>query len=130
MRISGLILTVGMLGIMFIVGCQKPKTVQISKHLHKKETGREQKDTEEARALFEELKKKNPFRPDHFSGLSQAAVGSDLKGITWDSSRPFAIIGSKVVMEGDSVDGKKVIKINKDSVILEEGGRQIILRLE
>jgi len=53
-----------------------------------------------------------------------------LKGIIWDSQKPYAIIGDSVIMEGDYIDNKKVIKIDKDAVILDNNGKEEILRLE
>ena len=130
MKASRLIFIVVIATILFIPGCKKPQVELVSKRVRKKEINLSQREAQEARALLEELKKKNPFRADHFSDMVKIIGSTDLKGITWDSAKPFAIIGNRVVVEGDSIDGKKVIKINKDSVILEEAGRQIILRLD
>ena len=130
MKAYRLIFIVALTAILFTPGCKKPEVEPVSKRVHKKEINLSQREAQEARVLLEELKKKNPFRADHFSEMVKITGSTDLKGITWDSAKPFAIIGNKVVMEGDSIDGKKVIKINKDSVVLEEAGRQIILKLD
>ena len=130
MKVYRLIFIVAIVTVLFTAGCKKPEVEPVSKRVRKKEINLSQQEAQEARALLEELKKKNPFRADHFSDMVKITGNTDLKGITWDSAKPFAIIGNKVVMEGDSIDGKKVIKINIDSVVLEEAGRQIILKLE
>ena len=130
MKAYRLIFIVALTAILFTPGCKKPEVEPVSKRVHKKEINLSQREAQEARVLLEELKKKNPFRADHFSDMVKITGNTDLKGITWDSAKPFAIIGNKVVMEGDSIDGKKVIKINKDSVVLEEAGREIILKLD
>jgi len=130
MKAYRLIFIAAIVTILFLSGCKKPEVEPVSKRVRKKEIDLSQREAQEARTLLEELKKKNPFRADHFSDMVKIAGNTDLKGITWDSAKPFAIIGNKVVIEGDSIDGKKVIKINKDSVVLEEAGREIILKLD
>lgn len=131
MKIYRLTFIISLVVVLFISGCRKPDVTPIAKRVRKKTADLEGSEAQEARAFLAELRKKNPFSQDHLSGTAAAlSGGSDLKGITWDASRPFAIIGTKVVVEGDILDGKKVIKINKDSVVLEEAGRQIILELE
>ena len=130
MKAYRLIFIAAIVTILFLSGCKKPEVEPVSKRVRKKEIDLSQREAQEARTLLEELKKKNPFRADHFSDMVKIAGNTELKGITWDSAKPFAIIGNKVVIEGDSIDGKKVIKINKDSVVLEEAGREIILKLD
>jgi len=46
-------------------------------------------------------------------------------GIIYNAERPSAIIGGKVVYEGDVIKGCKVVKINKETVELEKKGRRI-----
>ena len=81
--------------------------------------------------LLGELKNINPFFPEHSLGAAQSAgQGIGLKGIVWDSKRPYAVIGYQVVVEGDEVDGKKVIKINRNSVELDNNGSREIIKLK
>ena len=54
----------------------------------------------------------------------------NLKGIIWDESTRLAVINEKVVREGDEVGGRKVIKIEKHRVILNDGQNDFELRLE
>jgi len=57
--------------------------------------------------------------------LKDAAVSSNkvaLKGILYSEDKPSALIGEKIVTEGDIVNGVKVIKINKDTVEFEKDG--------
>ena len=85
----------------------------------------------EIELLLKSLKKKNPFRPDHATGVMiEVEQTSELKGIIWDESHPYALIGERVVVVGDSIDNKKVIKINKDSVVLDSAGVNEVLRIE
>ena len=132
MRIKKFALVFSIVTLVFLMSCKKPETQKISKPIKKLKTETKLDETQikEMVLLLNALKQKNPFRSDHFSTVPQTSSGSDLRGISWDSEKPFAIIGDRVVAAGDSLDGKKVIKINKDSVVLEEDGREIILRLE
>lgn len=134
MRIHKSILLYAIAAILFLAGCNKPAAPEVSRaSAHKKiDTGQtEQLEKQEIEPLLKELRRKNPFSLDHSGGLSMATTGgTDLKGIIWDIKRPFALVGNKVVAEGDTADGKKVIKINKDSVVLDNQGKEEILKLE
>lgn len=57
--------------------------------------------------------KKVPFIPPQLA----------LNGILYSEDSPSAIVGNKIVKEGDTVNGAKVIKINKDTVEFEKDGR-------
>lgn len=130
MRRHKLIFILSITLLFFIMGCQKPQTSRVSKP-PKQERIKEKLEDKEADYLLKELKQKNPFRPDHAVGFAIEPEGSSgLKGIIWDSRRPFAIIGNNVVIEGDYMDNKKVIRINKDSVVLDNEGKEEILRIE
>lgn len=114
----------------FIMGCGRQQIPKVSKPpiQEKKE---EQLENQEMEYLLKELKKMNPFRPDHAMGLAiEIEGGRSLKGIIWDSQRPFAIIADTVVVEGDYIDNKKVIRIDKNSVTLDNNGKEEVLRLE
>jgi len=114
-----------------IIGCQKRQIPRISKKSAVPAKTKEQLENQEVNSLLNELKQKNPFRPDHAMGLAiEIQAGNDLKGIIWDSERPFAIIGNSVVAEGEYIDNKKVLKINKRFVILDNNGKEEVLRLE
>ena len=74
---------------------------------------------------------KNPF------SVSKAAVlppvgsqGLRLGGIIYDANEVCALINDELVHKGDSVDGKKVVEIHRDRVILNDGTKDIELRLE
>lgn len=126
---KNLIFILGMV-LLFSFGCQKPPLPKFSK-LPPQEKKEEKPEDTEMDYLLKELKQKNPFRPDHAVGLAIEPEGNGgLKGIIWDSQRPYAIIGDKVVIEGDYLDNKKVLKINKNSVVLDNNGRQEVLKIE
>ena len=67
---------------------------------------------------------RNPFLPK-----SVIPVASGLTGILWDKENPKVIINDQVVGIGDKVDGKTVIDIKQDKVILNDGTKDIELRL-
>lgn len=131
MRISTRILILGVITATLTLGCKKAADLSKVKVLKKPRINLEELDKKENAALLEELKEKNPFQPEHLTSLgNERKTVTQLKGILWDSRNPVAIIGENVVKEGDTFDGKKVIKINPDSVILEEQGEQVTLELE
>lgn len=127
-----LIFILGTLFLFVITGCNKREPLRVSKLKMPLKPTAEELENKENDYLLQELKQKNPFRADHAVGNIAVDGGSEnvLKGIIWDSQKPFAIIGDSVVMEGDYIDNKKVIKIDKDAVILDNNGKEEILRLE
>jgi hypothetical protein len=52
-----------------------------------------------------------------------------ISGIIYSHDRPAAILGGRIVHEGDSQYGVKIIKIHKDKVEFEENGKRWIQRL-
>jgi hypothetical protein len=131
MRLSKLTFILSIIFAFSFLGCKKPEVPKISKAISQVKTTPKQSEQQEAESLLRELRQKNPFCLDHATGLViEAAGGTGLKGIFWDSQKPFAIIGDSVVREGDDIEGKKVIKIDKDSVVLEDESGQTVLRLE
>jgi hypothetical protein len=75
-----------------------------------------------------------PMRPDIATGVGhryRTNVSDELlKGIVWDDKKPYAIIGAHVVVVGDYIDEKKVIKISQDTVVLEYDGQYEVLHLQ
>lgn len=132
MRSHKSIFILGLLSLFFLVSCQKREMPAASKPERQTKITAEELENREMDSLLKELKQKNPFRPDHAVGslLIDSYADNVLKGIIWDSQRPFAVIGDSVVSEGDYVDNKKVIRIDKDSVTLDNNGKEEILRLE
>jgi len=69
---------------------------------------------------------RNPFVRGKISEPT-GVISLNLSGIIWDEQNPNAIIGDTVVKEGDVIGKYKVIKINKNSVILSgEEGEKIL----
>lgn len=56
--------------------------------------------------------------------------GTALKVILYSEDNPSALIGDKILKEGDTIDGVKVVKINKDSVEFEKDGQQWTQRMK
>ena len=68
---------------------------------------------------------RNPF-------MSSLAVsqGPTLDGILWDVNNPVAIVNGEIAGKGDSVGPYVVVEVQPDRVILNDGGKDIELRLE
>jgi type II secretory pathway component PulC len=47
-----------------------------------------------------------------------------VQGIVYSSKKPSAIIANQVVFEGDSIEGTRIIKIERDSVEFEKDGKR------
>ncbi len=69
--------------------------------------------------------KRSPFVP---SG-SPASPVLVLNGIMWDKTSPTAMIGDTIVKKGDKIGGNTVIEITPDKVVLNDGTKDIGLRL-
>lgn len=72
---------------------------------------------------------KSPFMK---SLAPEKAALSDLVlgGIVWDAFSPKAVINDTIVVIGDEIEGRKVLAINPDSVILSDGTKETRLGLE
>ncbi len=114
------------------LACQKRQAANLSKPSIQTKAKAEELERQETESLLRALKQKNPFRPDHAAGSFTATGQSEnvLNGIFWDSQRPLAIIADTVVAVGDYVENKKVIRIEKDAVFLDNQGKEEVLRLE
>ncbi len=83
---------------------------------------------EEGRALES---KRNPFE----AIITQApkpppsAATINLTGILWDKEKPMAIINGKIVKAGDRAAGCSVVEIKENSVVLNDGAKEFVLKL-
>ena len=117
--------------ILCLAGCKKRTGVQGIQESSFVKNGNQVTPQQEADDLIKEIRMGNPFRPDHATGVSSAVgYNTELRGIIWDPEAPYALIGEFVVREGDIFDNKKVIKINKNSVVLDNNGQRETLKLE
>jgi len=87
-------------------------------------------------SLWEESTRDMELEKDPFSWASTDGAEEKkergnfkLEGILWEDARPTAIINGDVVAVGDSISGAKVIRIEKDDVILNNGVSDIKLSL-
>jgi hypothetical protein len=76
------------------------------------------------RSQFREWKR-SPFAP---SGTVSTELV--LNGIIWNKARPKAMIGDAIVMKGDRVGENTVVDIKADRVILSDGAKETVLKLE
>lgn len=77
----------------------------------------------------------DPTRPTSLSE-PEAGRASAPQGPRWRlqstlvaDSRRLAVINGRTVAQGAQVDGARLVEVRPDGVTLEEGGRQIVLRL-
>jgi len=84
--------------------------------------------------------KRDPFIPlvsgsgggGYASDAYEASAAEDirLEGIVWDDVKgSIAIINGEIEKEGDPVGSIKILKINKDSVIFDVGGKSVKIDL-
>lgn len=71
--------------------------------------------------------KRNPF-----SSGREASTASELtlNGIIWDKPKPKAMIGDAIVVKGDTIGKNRVIDIQKDKVVLNDGTKDFELEME
>lgn len=83
--------------------------------------------------LEQEIKKmdfkRDPFSKQSFSDPEESQ-GLYLSGILWDEGNPTAIINDEIVAVGGKINGKKIVAIRKNKVILEADGQTTELSLE
>lgn len=105
----------------------KKETVTLAKPLEKKETlGLKPITTQE---VIEDTEKwgEDPFVRD-FSYLAEMK-SLVVSAITISENEAYAIINNQIVHVGDILDGKKVVAIEKDRVIVEKGGKRFTIFL-
>ncbi len=57
-------------------------------------------------------------------GASAQPPDLRVQGIVWGGNAPQAIVNDKVVNAGDNIGEAKIIKIDKEGVLVSSGGRQ------
>jgi len=72
--------------------------------------------------------RRNPFVPE--IKLKEDVITLTLNGILWDEIMPRAIINSDVVDIGDVIEGNRIVAINHNNVILNDGTEDFTLTLE
>lgn len=70
---------------------------------------------------------RNPFTKE---APIKLATGPTLEGIMWDEKLPLALINGETVKIGDKLGSDTVIDIQKDKVILNDGSRDLELKLQ
>lgn len=68
---------------------------------------------------------RNPFTQKKVTGPKELT----LSGVIWDEKEPKALINNAVVGIGDEIEGHTVIDIKQDSVILNDGTEDFVLKL-
>ena len=77
---------------------------------------------------------RDPMSPQASRSDQGSNTGGDgqmiVKGIVFSKNNPSAIIDNRIVQEGETLDGVKIIKINKDSVEFEMDKKRWIQQVE
>mgnify|MGYP001563409826 CR=1 FL=1 len=71
---------------------------------------------------------RNPFTA--FNGSEANTSGLQLVGIIYDAKERFALINDQIVHAGDIIGSYKVIQISEGRVIVNDGKKDIELKLE
>lgn len=71
---------------------------------------------------------RNPFIRSKIPGRP-VTLSLNLAGIIWDEQNPHAIISDNLVKEGDVIGKYKIIKVNKDSVVISSDEGQKTLHI-
>ena len=80
-------------------------------------------------ALWDREWGRDPFIAQQALATIVKAVNLTLKGILWDEKYPKAIVNEKTLLEGDTLYGYTVMKINQRSVVLKTGEKNIELKV-
>ncbi len=70
---------------------------------------------------------KNPFSPKEAPAVPRSFSDLVLNGIAWGPKNPSALINDQVVFVGDKIEGSKVVAINRNNVILNNGEKDFKL---
>ncbi len=70
---------------------------------------------------------RNPFSIKA-SPTSTVVSSLILNGISWEEKSPRAVINNRILRVGDQVNGNKVVKIERNFVVLNDGINQFELR--
>jgi len=52
-----------------------------------------------------------------------------LKGIAYDEAEPLALINDRVVKQGDTIEGARIVKIDFDRVVVHHGKKEFVIKL-
>lgn len=74
---------------------------------------------------------RDPFSGKIYVTASRAQGLGDLKveGIIWDKNNPMAMVNGHVLKKGDNFKGNVVVDIKENSVILNDGNRDLELKI-
>lgn len=78
-------------------------------------------------ASLEKLKKKiglDPFSPTGMPLKKGDVPGFEISGIIYQGGQAYCLINDTLYAVGDKIDGKKIIKIDDDEVILHQSGKE------
>ncbi|MEO0092803.1 MAG: hypothetical protein ABIK93_07895 [candidate division WOR-3 bacterium] len=109
---------------------KKPDTTLVSTKLVGDTTKRAEVPKPIAQPVAEEKAEKwgtDPFIRDWV--LATEIKDLRLKAVTISGMKAYALINDQILEKGEVIQGKRIVAIEKDKVILEQGGRQFTLYL-
>ncbi len=92
--------------------------------------------TEEAGFVYDPKGKRDPFVPAELAAKGKAEIKGRiedirLEGILWDrGGDSFAIINDEILKAEDTIRGFKILKIEKEEIILSSGEDSYSIRME
>ena len=82
---------------------------------------------DQVKALLNTVGRSDPFTPESRTtgapGAANAAL--TLLGVIWDEHSPGAIFGDAIVACGDMIAGRKVLRIEKAAVVLQDSDKEL-----
>ena len=82
---------------------------------------------EQVKALLNTVGRGDPFTPESRSAAATGAADAALilLGVIWDEHGPGAIFGDTIVACGDVIAGRKVLRIEKGAVVLQDANKEL-----
>lgn len=80
------------------------------------------------KSIFEQIER-NPFQRKIAEGKEESA-GLELSGLFWEGGTPKAVFGDTIAAVGDVVDGKEIVSINKECVVVKDAVRTYTIYFE
>lgn len=91
-----------------------------------------EEQTELSKTLVYHKGKRDPFLPEIKKKEESPRIEPPklvLKGIAYDKIEPLALINDRVVKEGDTIEGARIVKIDFDRVVVHHGKKEFVIKL-
>jgi len=143
-RVCRRVFILGGLGIIFfILGCQSRQIEYIDNSKETQHKNESSKNILEKKWILKEFPReeekiifgRNPFlthNEEKEFGAKKEAIGYlNLSAVFYAPGHSYAVINGRIVREKDTIDNKKIVNINPESVILKDGaGAEYIIEMK